>query len=198
MNLRVVRTALWGAVAVAALGVGVGYLTMGQNGSSGSAGQSIALKPANGSLLPSIGGPFELVEMNGEPVTQANLLGRKHAIFFGYTNCPDVCPLTLQELTAAVSTMPKSEASELDIVFVSVDHERDTPEFLNEYLSVFESPARIRGFTGSAEQIADAAKQYRVYYKKVVSDDGDILYDHSSSTFLFDEEGNFEGTIAFQ
>ncbi|MEN0087095.1 MAG: SCO family protein [Pseudomonadota bacterium] len=198
MSIKTVRYVLWGAVAVAAIGVGVGYLGLGQNGGIGTAGQTLKLKAASGSNLPSIGGPFELVEMTGAPVTQQDLMGRKHAVFFGYTNCPDVCPLTLQELTAALSTMPADEASELDIVFISVDHERDTPEFLNDYLSVFESPARIRGFTGTKQQIADAAKQYRVFYQKVVSDDGDVLYDHSSSTYLFDETGNFEGTIAFQ
>ncbi|MEO0637049.1 MAG: SCO family protein [Pseudomonadota bacterium] len=195
MNIRAIRYALWGAVAVAAVGVGVGYMGLNQ---SGGAGQALKLERATGSNLPSIGGPFELVNTKGETVTEKDLLGRKHAIFFGYSNCPDVCPVTMQELTAALSTMPEQEASELDIVFVSVDHERDTPEFLAEYLDFFQSPARIRGFTGSKEQIAAAAKQYRLFYQRVVNEDGFVLYDHSSSTYLFDEDGNFEGTIAFQ
>ena len=186
MNLKTIRMALWGAVAV--FGVGVGALYFAGSGSS--------LK-TSASQIASIGGPFTMTDLAGETVTEADLKGRKHAIFFGFASCPDVCPITLQELTAAASQLDKNQAEDLDIIFVSVDHERDTPEYLSNYLSVFESDSRIRGFTGTKEQVAKMAKAYRVYYKKVTQDDGDYLYDHSASTFLFDDKGSFEGTIAF-
>jgi protein SCO1/2 len=191
--LKTVRLVLWGAVAlvIAVLGaVYSGIIPIGlQNSGSGQ------MKLAEGG--PQIGGPFEMVDRQGNIVTQADLAGRKHAIFFGYTNCPDVCPMTLQEITTAVDQLPADKAEQLDVVFVSVDHERDTPEFLDNYLSAFQSPARIRGFSGNADQVAKIAKQYRIYYKKVEEEDGDILYDHTASTYLFDEQGDLEGSISF-
>ncbi|PHY22087.1 SCO family protein [Caulobacter sp. BP25] len=142
-----------------------------------------------------IGGPFNLVDMNGKPVTEQSLLGKPTAIFFGFTYCPEVCPTTLTDLTALLK-MLGPDADKLNVVFVSVDPERDTPEQLRTYLSNFDP--RIQGFTGTPETVAKAAKAYRVYYQKVPQDGGGYTIDHSSSIYLFDAKGQFVTPIAYQ
>lgn len=141
-----------------------------------------------------LGGPFELVDMTGRPVTEASLLGKPTAIFFGFTYCPEVCPTTLLELSSALKTLGPV-ADKLNIVFVSVDPERDTPEQLRLYLSNFDP--RIRGFTGTPDAVAKAAKAYRVYYRKVPVEGGTYTVDHSSSVYLFDATGGFVEPIAY-
>jgi len=93
-----------------------------------------------------IGGPFQLVDVEGRPVTEKSLLGKPTAMFFGFTFCPEACPTTLAEMTASLKALgPK--ADELNVVFVSVDPERDTPAQMKAYLSNFDP--RIQGFTGT-------------------------------------------------
>lgn len=140
-----------------------------------------------------IGGPFELVDTAGRPVTEKTLLGKPSAVFFGFTYCPEVCPTTLTELTAALNALGR-DADKLNVVLVSVDPERDTPEQLKLYLSNFDS--RIQGFTGTPEAVAKAAKAYRVFYKKVPVDGGEYTVDHSSAVYLFDRKGRFVEPIA--
>ena len=141
-----------------------------------------------------IGGPFQLVDMNGRPVTEKTLLGKPTAIFFGFTYCPEVCPTTMAEMTAWLKALG-SEADKLNVVFVSVDPERDTPEQLKLYLSNFDH--RIQGFTGTPENIARTAKAYRVYYQKVATDGGGYTLDHSSAIYLFDAQGRFVEPIGY-
>lgn len=145
--------------------------------------------------LVKIGGPFNLIDMNGRPVTEKSLLGKPTAIFFGFTYCPEVCPTTLTDLTAWLKALGP-DADKLNVVFVSVDPERDTPEQLRLYLSNFDR--RIQGFTGTPEAVAKAAKVYRVYYQKVPQDGGGYTIDHSSAVYLFDAEGRFVAPIAYQ
>lgn len=142
-----------------------------------------------------IGGPFNLVDMNGKPVTEQSLLGKPTAIFFGFTFCPEVCPTTLTDLTVWLQ-MLGPDADKLNVVFVSVDPERDTPEQLRTYLSNFDP--RIQGITGTPDAVAKAAKAYRVYYQKVPQDGGGYTIDHSSSVYLFDAKGQFVAPIAYQ
>lgn len=142
-----------------------------------------------------IGGPFSLVDMRGRPVTEKSLLGRPTAIFFGFTYCPEVCPTTMTDLTAWLKALGP-DADKLNVVFVSVDPERDTPEQLRLYLSNFDP--RIQGFTGTPEAVAKAAKAYRVYYQKVPQEGGGYTIDHSSSVYLFDAQGKFVEPIAYQ
>lgn len=149
-------------------------------------------KPASAGAT--LGGPFELVEMTGAPVTEKSLLGKPTAIFFGFTYCPEVCPTTLMELTSALKTLGP-EADKLNVVFVSVDPARDTPEQMKLYLSNFDP--RIRGFTGTPEAIAKTAKAYRVYYREVPVEGGTYTVDHSSSVYLFDANGRFVEPIAY-
>jgi len=142
-----------------------------------------------------IGGPFNLIDMRGRPVTEKSLLGKPTAIFFGFTYCPEVCPTTMTDLTAWLKALGP-DADKLNVVFVSVDPERDTPEQLRLYLSNFDP--RIQGFTGTPEAVAKAAKAYRVYYQKVPQEGGGYTIDHSSSVYLFDAQGKFVEPIAYQ
>lgn len=183
--MRAFRIALWALVAVVAVMVGVlSFRTMAPEGST-----------VAGLATPDIGGPFELVGSDGATVTRDDLLGKPHALFFGYTHCPDVCPTTVWELTEHVKKLGR-DADDLRLVFVSVDPERDTPEVLGEYVSAFDP--RIVGLTGSREAIDEAVRVHRAYYRIHPPDEhGDILVDHTASVFLFDADGAFRGTIAY-
>ena len=142
-----------------------------------------------------VGGPFQLVDQNGRPTTEATLKGQWNAVFFGFTYCPDVCPGTLQALAAASAQLgPK--AKDLKIVFISVDPARDTPAQMKSYLSGDYLPGNTLGLTGTPEQTAAAAKAYRVYYKKV-GDGPDYSMDHSTAVYLVDPKGRFDRVIAY-
>ena len=141
-----------------------------------------------------IGGPFQLVDMAGRPVTEKALIGKPTAVFFGFTYCPEVCPTTLTELTAALRDIGPA-ADWLNVVFISMDPERDTPAQMKTYLSNFDP--RIRGFTGTPEAVAATAKAYRVYYKKAPLEDGGYTIDHSSAVYLFDRQGQFIEPIGY-
>lgn len=141
-----------------------------------------------------IGGPFSLIDTQGKAVTERSLLGKPTAIFFGFTYCPEVCPTTLANMTAWLKDLG-ADADKLNVVFVSVDPERDTPDQLKIYLSNFDP--RIQGFTGAPQAIDQAAKAYRVYYKKVPLDGGGYTMDHSSAIYLFDKQGRFVEPIGY-
>jgi protein SCO1 len=142
-----------------------------------------------------VGGPFQLVDQNGRPTTEAALKGQWNAVFFGFTYCPDVCPGTLQALAAASDQLgPK--AKDLKIVFISVDPERDTPDQMKRYLSGDYLPGNTLGLTGTPAQVAAAAKAYRVYAKKV-GDGPDYSVDHSTAIYLVDPKGRFDRVIAY-
>jgi protein SCO1/2 len=137
-----------------------------------------------------IGGPFSLIDQNGNRVTEKDFRGRYTLVFFGFTSCPDICPAGLQLVAAALENLGK-KADRIVPVFISVDPERDTPEKLGEYVRNFD--ARFVGLTGTPEEIAKAAKAYRVYYKKVPNADlpDDYSIDHTSIFYLMDPEGEF-------
>ena len=136
-----------------------------------------------------IGGPFRLVDQTGRAADQHVLDGRWSAVFFGYTFCPDVCPTTLARLGAVTAALgPK--ADRFQVVFVTVDPERDTPAALAAYLASPTFPKGVRGLTGSPEQIAAIAKAYHVYYQKVPQA-GSYTMDHSAVIYLMDPKGRF-------
>jgi protein SCO1/2 len=141
-----------------------------------------------------IGGPFQLIDTNGRSVTEKSLLGKPTAIFFGFTFCPEVCPTTLAEMTASLKALGPN-ADKLNVVFVSVDPERDTPAQMKLYLTNFDP--RIQGFTGSVAAVDAAAKAYRVYHQKVATEDGGYTVDHSSAVYLFDKRGQFVEPIGY-
>jgi protein SCO1 len=130
-----------------------------------------------------VGGPFELVDQDDHTVNDKTFLGRPSVIFFGYTSCPDVCPTTLMDdWLKALGPL----ADKLNVLFISIDPERDTPIQLREFLSSFDP--RIRGLTGTN----------RVYYKRVDESDGSYSMDHSGAIYLMDKAGNFVGPLSFQ
>jgi protein SCO1/2 len=145
--------------------------------------------------LAALGGPFTLVDDNGAPVTEKTLAGKPYVMYFGYTYCPEICPTTLFDLSRWIKKLGP-DANKLDYVFVTVDPERDTPKHLHAYLSSFDS--HIRGFTGTAEQIAQIAKEYRIDYKKIPTGDGSYSVDHSSIIYLMYADGQFDTVIAYQ
>jgi protein SCO1 len=143
----------------------------------------------------SIGGPFTLIDDTGAPVTENTLAGKPYAMYFGYTFCPDVCPTTLLDLSRWIKKLGP-DADRLNYVFVTVDPERDTVQSLHTYLSSFDK--RIRGYTGTPAEIAQIAREYRVYYKKVPTDGGGYTMDHSAIIYLMDPDDTFVTIIPYQ
>lgn len=141
----------------------------------------------------SIGGPFTLINHHGETVTDADFQGRAMLIYFGFTYCPDVCPASLQVMTAALDRLSEAERAHIQPILISVDPERDTPELLAQYVTAPAFPDGLVGLTGSPEQVRNAARAYRVFFARV-EDDGvssDYTVDHSSILYLMDREGRF-------
>jgi protein SCO1 len=141
-----------------------------------------------------IGGPFSLVNTAGEPVREGVLRGRYSLIYFGFTYCPDICPLALQNMTETLDILgPQGE--DILPVFISLDPERDTPEVMADYIANFHP--QFIGLTGSIEQTMAAAQQYRVYAKKAFLRDadgnetGDYLVDHTGFTYLMNPLGRY-------
>lgn len=147
---------------------------------------------AGGPLSAAIGGKFNLVDQNGKPFTDANLKGKWSLVFFGYTHCPDVCPTALNDLSLALGQLGPKE-KDVGIVFISVDPDRDTPAVLKSYVESFGAP--IEGLTGSPEQVAQAAKDYKVYYAKHPLAGGGYDMDHSALIYIMDPEGRFTATF---
>lgn len=142
-----------------------------------------------------IGGPFELVDQDGIKVTDKTFAGKSNVIFFGYTSCPYACPTTLSGLSAWLNAIGP-DAGKLNVLFISIDPERDTSAHLKEYLSSFDP--RIRGLTGTGEQIAAVAKAYRVYYKRIPLAEGGYAMDHTAAIYLMDRAGQFVNQISLQ
>ena len=180
MNLRLTT------VAVAALGVGallaLRVLAPGQQLSAPSPKET-----TTGKAL--IGGPFALIDQTGKAVTDRDFRGRYMLVFFGYTFCPDICPASLQVITAALDQLGPL-ADGITPVFITMDPARDTPEKLAAYLKSFHP--RFVGLTGSQQQVNAAIKAYRVYAKKVPDDrtPADYTLDHTSIVYLMNPEGN--------
>lgn len=129
---------------------------------------------------------FQLTDHNGQPRTLKDFRGKLVVVFFGYTQCPDVCPTTLTELAEAKKLLGP-EGDKLQGLFVTVDPERDTPALLAEYVPLFDP--RFLGLTGSAEEIAAVAKEFRVFYRKSGDLEGHYTVDHSAGTYVFDPQG---------
>lgn len=137
-----------------------------------------------------IGGPFELVDTNGALVTDQSLLGRYSLIYFGYTNCPDVCPLDMNRISMAVEILEDAGGLEnLQPVFISIDPVRDTPEVIGAFISQYH--ASFIGLTGTPAQIEVAAKAYKVAYEDMLAAEDKPLINHSSHIYLMDEAGKY-------
>jgi protein SCO1 len=155
--------------------------------------QTSAQAPAQGASLQP-GGPFNLVDQDGRPVDQSVLNGKWSIVFFGYTFCPDFCPLTLTTLGKTMQQLGPA-AAKTQVVFITVDPDRDTPTALKTYLSSKVFPTNIIGLTGTPAQIAQAAKEYVVFYQKEGSGPNYTM-DHSTALYLMDPKGQFHGVIA--
>jgi protein SCO1/2 len=138
---------------------------------------------------------IELIDQNGIVRNQNDFADRPIALFFGFTYCPDVCPTTLTTLATASDDLELAgiDAKALQILFITVDPERDTPEQLKQYLGLFD--ANVTGLTGSPDQVRSVLHQFGVYAKKNDLGDRDYLYDHSAAVFLYRDDGSFKGTI---
>jgi protein SCO1/2 len=143
---------------------------------------------------PAIGGPFTLVSTSGESVTDQNFRGKWLLIFFGYTSCPDLCPMPLANVSAALEKFGP-DTSLLQPLFITVDPQRDTREVIADYLKSFD--ARIVGLTGTQAQIDQVTKEYRVYVALDKSEKGgdDYPVSHSGYLYLMDPKGTFVNVI---
>lgn len=150
--------------------------------------QPAAQPPLEGAA---IGGDFELTDENGETVHEADFAGQNRIVYFGYTFCPDVCPVDMQKLGQAMRILEEEDAAlaaRITPIFISVDPARDTPDVLTEFTDSFHP--RMIGISGSREAIDAAAERYGVYY--ALGDDdgsGNYLVDHSNNAILFGPEG---------
>jgi protein SCO1/2 len=134
----------------------------------------------------SFGKTLELSDHNGQRRTLADFKGKVVAVFFGFTHCPDVCPTTLVEMANVMKELG-GDSGRLQVLFVSVDPERDTAEVLKRYVPAFH-PSFL-GLTGNADEIARAAKEFKIYYQKQKLPSGGYTMDHSAGTFILDDEG---------
>ena len=138
---------------------------------------------------------IELIDQNGIARNEDDFADRPIALFFGFTYCPDVCPTTLTTLASARDNLDSAgiNTKALQIIFITVDPERDTPEQLKQYLSLFD--ANVTGLTGSPDKVRSVLQQFGVYSQKNGQGDADYLYDHSAAIFLYRGDGSFKGTI---
>ena len=183
MNLGRIRIILWAVVGLVAI-----------------AGLAVALRgpPADREISSSqsmaeIGGPFLLTGSDGEPFSSERLAGRPYALFFGFTNCPDVCPTTLARLARLRKQIGKGDEA-FAIVLVTVDPERDTPAAMARYAGLFGTP--VIALTGSIPAIEGIKKLFGITSEKVPQTGGGYSVDHTATTFLIDAMGKFTATIS--
>lgn len=171
-------TRLLVALAAALVGVALGWL----------------IQSFDFTASPQVGGRFALVDQDGRRVTDASYRGKAMAVFFGFTNCPDICPTGLARMTEIMDALGP-DAAKLQPIFVTVDPGRDTPEVMKSYVAHFSD--RFVGLTGSEAEIAAVAKAYRVYFK-IHGDPAtnpNYLVDHSAFIYVMDTKGGFVGTF---
>jgi protein SCO1/2 len=130
------------------------------------------------------GSSFILKDVNDEPITEKSFQGPLTAVFFGFTNCPDVCPLTLANIDQVMEKLDDTENKKLKVFFVSIDPQRDSPEIIKNYLGSFKN--KIYGITGEPEEIFLLSKSWGVLSEKIFNEDGTYLINHSSSILLLD------------
>lgn len=179
MTLKNVRLLLW--VLVALVGAWTVFVVFGPERSTAVADEAFYAKP------------FQLIDQDGELVTQADFLGKPSAWFYGFTHCPDVCPTALAEMSALLDALGP-DAEKLNVVFVTVDPERDTPEIMKDYVEYFDE--RITGLTGDLEQVSTMAKDRYIFFEKAPVEGGNYLMEHQATVQLVTSDGRFFGTLA--
>jgi protein SCO1/2 len=141
------------------------------------------------------GRDFRLSDHNGKPRQLSDFRGKAVVLFFGFTHCPDVCPTTLAELAAARRDLGAA-GERVQVLLVTVDPARDTPQLLSRYVTAFD-PSFL-GLTGTPEQVAEVAKEFKVIYQKVEGRaPADYSMDHSAGSFIFDPEGRLRLYVSY-
>lgn len=179
--MRTVRIVAWAAVAALAIG-GIAAIAMFPD--------RIGLTQRLGSV---IGGPFSMTTHDGVRLTDRDLRGKPFAIFFGFTQCPDVCPTTMLEVAQLMEKLGPA-ADRMRFLFVTVDPERDTPDLLRDYLSSFDK--RIIGLHGTEAETAAIVRAYRVYVSRVPTKESYTI-NHTATMYLMNAEGRLARTLAF-
>jgi protein SCO1/2 len=154
-------------------------------------------KPVVASTFAKLGrgiGDVALTDQSGTAVAWRDLNGRPRAVFFGFTKCPVICPVTVWELDAALAKIGKS-ADAVQVVFVTLDPERDTPEAMKSYFASF--GGRVRALTGADQNIDRVAKAFEVVRERVALADGDYTLDHTAAVFLLNDTGAVVDTVAY-
>lgn len=137
-----------------------------------------------------------LIDHNGRAVTLASFKGKVVVLFFGYTHCPDVCPTTLSDMAQAMKLLRPEEEAKVQVIFASVDPERDTPEILKAYVPFFH-PSFL-GLYGTPEQVAQAARDFKIVYRKHVEPGASsYLVDHSAGSYVLDQTGRLRLYLLF-
>ncbi len=139
------------------------------------------------------GSDFKLKDMNDNTITQESFNGPLTAIFFGFTNCPDICPMTLNKIDIALDKINKNKKKNLKLFFISVDPERDTPEVIKNYLSSFEN--NFVGITGEPEKIFLLSRSWGIISQKIFYENGEYNVDHSSPVILL-KDGKYVAKIS--
>ena len=139
------------------------------------------------------GSSFSLNDVNNDIITESSFEGPLTAIFFGFTNCPDVCPMTLNNLDLAIKNLDQEKKNKFKVFFVSIDPERDSPEVIKNYLNSFEN--KIYGITGDPKKIFTMSKSWGVLSEKIFTEDGNYLINHSSSIILL-KDGKYLSRIS--
>ena len=131
------------------------------------------------------GSPFSLTDVNNKPITEKSFEGPLTAVFFGFTNCPDICPMTLTNLDQVIEKLNEKENKKFKVYFVSIDPERDNPEIIKDYLDSFKN--KIYGITGEPQKVFLLSKSWGVLSEKIFNEDGTYLINHSSSILLLNK-----------
>ena len=139
------------------------------------------------------GSSFSLNDVNDEIITETSFEGPLTAIFFGFTNCPDVCPMTLNNLDLAIKNLDQEKKDKFKVFFVSIDPERDSPQVIKDYLNSFEN--KIHGITGDPKKVFLMSKSWGVLSEKIFTEDGNYLINHSSSIILL-KDGKYLSRIS--
>ena len=139
------------------------------------------------------GSSFSLNDVNNDIITESSFEGPLTAIFFGFTNCPDVCPMTLNNLDLAIKNLDQEKNNKFKVFFVSIDPERDSPQVIKEYLDSFEN--KIYGITGDPKKVFLMSKSWGVLSEKIFTEDGNYLINHSSSIILL-KDGKYLSRIS--
>ena len=139
------------------------------------------------------GSSFSLNDVNNDIITESSFEGPLTAIFFGFTNCPDVCPMTLNNLDLAIKNLDQEKKNKFKVFFVSIDPERDSPQVIKNYLNSFEN--KIYGITGDPKKVFLMSKSWGVLSEKIFTEDGNYLINHSSSIILL-KDGKYLNRIS--